>query len=90
MGWTPADFYGSTLAEISDAAEGWSRQRYEDWMWNRYNTREMVFYVIKPYLPKGSPLRQPEDLYRLELDDTLTRARHKRMPKTDIIKPEDK
>lgn len=89
MGWRPADFYNSTLAEISDAVEGWSRQRQEDWMWTRYNTREMVFYFIKPYLPKGSPVRRPEDLYGLELDDTITRARHKRMPRATIIKPEE-
>jgi hypothetical protein len=90
MGWTPADFYGSTLAEISDAVEGWDRQRYEDWMWNRYNTREMVFYMIKPHLKQGNHLHQPEDLYQIELDDILKRARHKRMPRTEIIKPGDK
>lgn len=86
MGWSPSEFYNSTLADIADGVEGWAALRREDWEWERYNVRQMIYYVSQNLDRKV--VKDQEDLWKLPMDDDLKRARHKAMPRAVIIKPD--
>lgn len=84
MGWKPADFYNSTVADIRCAVDGWTKQQQEDWQWTRYNVREIVFYTSQ--LIDRTKVKEPEQLFSLPMDTEIKRARHKRMPRAEIIR----
>lgn len=90
LGWRPEDFYNSTLVEIYDALTGWRELQDEQWQWQRYNTRELCFYIMAPHLKPGSGIRKPEDVFRLPMDEEIRKHRHKTMPRIEIKKANGK
>ena len=86
MGWTPAEFYNSTLADIRAAVDGWMEAEQEKWQWQRYNVRELIYWTSQ-FIPRER-VKEPEQLFKLPMDDEIKRTRHKHMPRAEIIKPD--
>jgi hypothetical protein len=62
-----------TMDELADACQAYEEGRGEELEWDSFNARRICFFM------GNHKAKRPEDLWKLKLDDDLTKARMKEL-----------
>lgn len=77
------------MRELDNAMKGRAKKAEADLQWQLYNSRLIAFYACAPHLGKKSGIKKPADLFELDIDKQLKRAKIKRLKPIKRVKRDD-
>lgn len=75
------DFLSMTLHEVALVLSEREQRRGDDFEQVLFAARQICFYAVKPHIAKKSPIKKPSDLFELQMDKDLKKAKAERVKK---------